>query len=106
MGVMLFFLLYIRENPILVHWWIASWNMGSHPNKETGMWKVGLHLIGCHQLTTVIHLDSFLQGAHLLLIFGEAILLPVDFHFSYSLDVFKAYFVNKYANDQMYKLCS
>jgi hypothetical protein len=79
---------------------------GSHPDKETGMWKVRPHFIGRHRLTTVIHLDSCLRGAHLLPVFRGAMPLPVDFHFSYSLDAFEAYFVNKYADYHMYELCS
>jgi hypothetical protein len=79
---------------------------GSHPDKATGMWKVRPHLIGHRRLTTVIHLDSFLRGAHLLPVFRGATHLPVDFHFSYSLDTFEAYFVNKYADYHMYELCS
>jgi len=79
---------------------------GSHPDKETGMWKVRPHFIGRRRLTTVIHLDSLLRGAHLLPVFHGATHLPVDFHYSYSLDAFEAYFVNKYADHQMYELCS
>ena len=52
------------------------------------------------------HLDSILRGAHLLPAFGEATHLPADFHFSYSLDVFEAYYINKYADNQMYEICS
>src|SRR6266705_2484469 len=79
---------------------------GSHPDKETSMWKVRPHFMGHCRLTTVIHLDSVLQGTHLLPVFCGATYLPVDFHFSYSLDTFEAYFVNKYADNQMYELCT
>lgn len=63
-------------------------------------------MVGRHRLRTVIHLDTFLRGAHLLPVFGGATRLPADFHFSYSLDVFEAYFINKYADNQMYEICS
>ncbi len=79
---------------------------GAYPDKETGMWRVRPHMVGRHRLTTVIHLDSVLRGAHLLPVFGGATHLPADFHFSYSLDVFEAYFINKYADNQMYEICS
>jgi hypothetical protein len=78
----------------------------AHPDKEMGMWKVRPHMVGHQQLTTVIHLDSLLRGAHLLLVFGGATHLPTNFHFSYSLDTFEAYFINKYADNQMYEICS
>ena len=87
----------------LVEWFKTY---GSHLDKETGMWKVRPHFIGRHWLTTVIHLDSCLRGPHLLPVFCGAMPLPVDFHFSYSLDAFEAYFVNKYADYHMYELCS
>ena len=104
--VMLFFS-FVYQGKIypctLVEWFKKY---GSYPDKETRMWKVRPHLIGHYRLTTVIHLDSFLQGAHLLPVFGRAMHLPVNFHFSYSLDVFEAYFVNKYVDNQMFELCS
>lgn len=79
---------------------------GSHSDKETGMWKVRPHMVEHYCLRTVVHLDTFLRGAHLLPVFDGATHLPIDFHFSYSLDVFKAYFINKYADNQMYEICS
>ncbi len=79
---------------------------GAHPDKETGMWRVRPHMVGRRRLTTVIHLESILRGAHLLPAFGGATHLPADFHFSYSLDAFEAYFINKYADNQMYEICS
>jgi hypothetical protein len=79
---------------------------GSHPDKETGMWKVRPHMVGRRRLRTVVHLDTFLRGAHLLPVFDGATRLPVDFHFSYSLGAFEAYFINKYADNQMYEICS
>src|SRR6266567_5967191 len=63
---------------------------GSHLDKEIGMWKVRPHFMGHCRLMTVICLDSVLQGAHLLPVFRGATYLPVDFHFSYSLDAFEA----------------
>jgi hypothetical protein len=44
---------------------------------------------------SVLHLDSFLRGAHLIPVYGDEA-LPVDFHYSYSLDAFQAFYVNKF----------
>ncbi len=44
---------------------------------------------------TVVHLDSFLRAAHLIPVFDNRP-IPLGFRFTYSLDSFKAYFVNKY----------
>jgi len=104
--VMLFFS-FVHQGKLypcaLVEWFKKY---GAYPDKETGMWRVRPHMVGRHRLTTVIHLDSVLRGAHLLPVFGGATHLPADFHFSYSLDVFEAYFINKYADNQMYEICS
>ena len=62
--------------------------------------------MGHCRLSTMIHLDSFLRGVHLLPVFGGAAHLPVDFDFSYSLDAFEAYYINKYVDNQMYEICS
>jgi hypothetical protein len=43
----------------------------------------------------LISLDCIARAAHLLLIYSTS-LLPKDFHFSDSLDVFRAYFMNPY----------
>jgi hypothetical protein len=79
---------------------------GSHPDKDTGMWKVRPHMVRRCRLTTVIHLDSCLRGAHLLPVFDGATLLPTDFHYTYSLDAFESYYINKYADNQMYEMCA
>jgi len=44
---------------------------------------------------TVLHLDSFLRGAHLIPVYGSQ-KMPLDFHYSYSLDVFEMYYINMY----------
>lgn len=79
---------------------------GSLPDKQTGMWRVRPHMQGRLRLRTVVHLDSFLRGAHLLPVFDGATRLPIEFHFSYTLDAFDAYFINKYIDNQMYEMCS
>ncbi|KAJ7070469.1 hypothetical protein C8F01DRAFT_1206314 [Mycena amicta] len=78
----------------LVEWFKK---VGRSPDSETGMWIVEPEMEGQRRLVTVVHLDSFLRGAHLIPVFGEAH-LPIDFKHTYSLDVFNAYHVNKYAD--------
>ncbi|KAH9017877.1 hypothetical protein EDB85DRAFT_1874196 [Lactarius pseudohatsudake] len=43
----------------------------------------------------VVHLDSFFHAAHLIPVFGIHE-VPKDFYFTYSLDTFNVYYVNKY----------
>jgi len=88
----------------LVEWFK---NYGASPDKETGMWRVRPHMVGSgrssQRLVTVVHLDSFLRGVHLLPVFGNRF-LPTDFHFSYSLDVFEAFYVNKYSDHRAHEI--
>ncbi len=46
---------------------------------------------------SVIHLNSLIRLAHLLAVFGDEC-LPTDFHFSYTLDAFWAFYVNHFAD--------
>ncbi|KAG6330366.1 hypothetical protein ID866_8723 [Astraeus odoratus] len=52
---------------------------------------------------SVIALDTTVHGAHLLGVCRDKI-LPSDFHFSYSLDTFNVYYVNKYIDHHVWKL--
>ena len=74
----------------LVEWFTK---LGFDP--VTGLWVVRPDITRGKRDRTVVHLDSFLRGAHLIPVYGNQ-KLPVDFHYSYSLDVFKAFYVNKY----------
>lgn len=56
------------------------------------------------RIATVLHLDTFLRGGHLQPVFGRDF-LPFDFHFSYSLDAFEAYYVSKYADHHSHEIC-
>jgi len=61
----------------------------------TGLWVVRPDTMHGKQDRTVLHMDSILRGAYLIPVYGIE-KMPVDFHYSYSLDMFKAYYVNKY----------
>ena len=61
----------------------------------TGMWVVCPDSTRGIRDRSVLHLDSFLRGAHLIPVYGDET-LPVDFHYSYSLDTFQAFYVNKF----------
>ena len=69
------------------------------------MWEV--HLEKGHSIPTleVIHIDSIVQGAHLLLVFRSG-KLPQSLHFQSSLDSFDSYFVNQYADHHVHELIS
>lgn len=88
----------------LVEWFKTY---GGHPDTETGMWRVRPQFLGAGQnaprLVTVIHLKSILRGVHLLPCYGNRA-LPYGFHHSYSLDVFEALYVNRYADHRAHEL--
>ncbi|KAG2031509.1 hypothetical protein BDR03DRAFT_875804, partial [Suillus americanus] len=48
-------------------------------------------------IQSIEHIDTIYRAAHLLPVFSDGP-LPLDFHFSYSLDAFNYYYVNKYAD--------
>ncbi|KAF5383865.1 hypothetical protein D9615_003635 [Tricholomella constricta] len=85
----------------LVEWFKK---VGRGPDPDLGMWKVRSDLVGGERETSVLHLDTFLRGAHLLPVFGEAY-LPIDFHFSYTLDTFDLFYVNKFADYHSHEIC-
>lgn len=66
------------------------------PDSETGMWVVQPELDNCgDQLYSVLHLDSFICGAHLIPVYGSDF-IPVKFCHILSLDAFDAFHVNKF----------
>lgn len=82
----------------LVEWFKR---MGRDP--LTGMWIVRPDCTRGSRDRSVIHLDSFLRGAHLIPVYGN-LRLPLDFKHYNSLDVFKAYYVNKYIDHHAYEI--
>ncbi|KAJ7608758.1 hypothetical protein FB45DRAFT_763025, partial [Roridomyces roridus] len=56
-------------------------------------WIVEPDMKGRTRLTTILHLDTLLRGAHLTPVFGAAH-IPVGFCYTYthSIDAFKAFF--------------
>jgi hypothetical protein len=77
--------------------------MGWSPDADTGMWKVRPDIRQSQRWCSVIHLDAFLRGAHLLPIFGHKF-LPTNFDYSYSLDAFAGYYVNHFADHHSHEI--
>ncbi|KAF8171241.1 hypothetical protein K438DRAFT_200396 [Mycena galopus ATCC 62051] len=55
------------------------------------------------RIVDLIHIDSILRGAHLIPVFGEDY-LPRRFKYSESLDSFRAYYINKYADHHSHEI--
>jgi hypothetical protein len=84
----------------LVEWFST---VGRSRDAVTGMWQVRPDIRHQQRLLGVIHLDSFLRGAHLLPIFG-ADFLPHNFDHTLSLDAFAGYYVNHFADHHMHEI--
>jgi hypothetical protein len=83
----------------LVHWLVP----GNEPDPDTGMWVVQPEYEGNgHRTLSIINLDCIARAAHLLPVYGSSF-VPDDLHFSDALDVFRAYFVNPYADHHTYE---
>jgi hypothetical protein len=74
---------------------LIKWFMKKGHNPVTGFWLVHPDTMCGVRDRTVIHLDSFLQAAHLIPAYGNRE-MPLDFHYTYSLDTFEVFYVNKY----------
>ncbi|KAJ6536534.1 hypothetical protein DFH09DRAFT_931318 [Mycena vulgaris] len=51
----------------------------------------------------IIHIDTILRGAHLIGIYGDSF-LPRHFKYSDTLDRFKAFYINKYADHHAHEI--
>ena len=81
---------------------LVDWFKRERWDPVTRMWVVKPDTTHGRRDKSVIHLDTFLRAAHLIPVYGKK-RMPLDLHFSHSLDVFEAFYVNKYidhhAND-------
>lgn len=87
----------------LVRWFTY---IADEPDEAMGLWVVqpdqnadGSPAIG------VIHLDSVLRGAHLMPVFGGD-LMPIELRMQSTLDVFQAFYVNKYIDHHAFEIAS
>jgi hypothetical protein len=77
----------------LVQWFVV---VGDAPYSDTGMWIVKPEMDNDGtQVTSIIHVDSIVRGAHLIGVYGE-MFLPHHFSHFDSLAAFQAYYVNKF----------
>ena len=91
----LFFSFTFRDENLpcaLVHWLVPR----DQPDEDTGLWVVEPEYEGNGRRTLgIIHLDCVARAAHLLPVYGPTF-VPEGLYFSDSLDVFRAFFVNRY----------
>lgn len=80
----------------LVSWFLP---IGDAPCPDTGLWRVRPEYerrTGA-KVMSVVHLDTMVRGAHLIGMAGNDF-LPTNLTYSDSLDSFRGFYVNKYAD--------
>ncbi|KAH9932967.1 uncharacterized protein B0H18DRAFT_870966, partial [Fomitopsis serialis] len=85
----------------VIEWFTAP---DAEPDNCTGMWVVEPDLnANLSRHTSVVHLDSILRLAHLIPVYGDDF-LPYNFDAAYSLDAFRSYFINKFADHNAHEI--
>ena len=85
----------------LVHWYKT---FGDGPDPDTGMWIVEPEYDENNfRSISVIHIDTILRAAHLLPIFDGDTLIDRSWHFTRTLDIFRAFYVNKYIDHHAFE---
>ncbi|KAG1866909.1 hypothetical protein F4604DRAFT_1881740 [Suillus subluteus] len=77
--------------------------IGDAPDKDTGMWVVQPSFDDHSPDISVIHIDTIYRAAHLLPIYSTD---PIPHHlkFHHSLDNFRAFYVNKFADHHTFEI--
>ena len=102
--MLLFFSLLYRANQVacaFIHWFTP---IASAPDKITGLWIVeSEQLDDSSPSLAVVPLNSIVQEVHLILEYGNTLILE-DFEHSQSFDVFYSFYVNQYSDHHMFDL--
>jgi hypothetical protein len=83
-----------------VEWYIP---VGDAPDAATSMWILEAEESGGRRDVGLIHIDTIVRPVHLIADYGQ-MRIPVNFHFSYSLDVFNRYYLNRYSDYHIHEL--
>lgn len=80
--------------------------IGHSPDEDTGMWVVQKERrVDGSPLVDFIYIDTILRCCHLLPVYGKD-MIPDDITDATSLDNFRQYYVNKFADHHSYELLS
>lgn len=74
---------------------LVEWFMTHGRDPLTGMWVVRPEMDGDTRVSSIVPLTAVARACHLQPVLG-AHFLPLDIHFSESLDAYKQYYVNCY----------
>ena len=84
----------------LVNWLVRE---GNQPDPDTGMWVVSLEKQDGVPTTQVIDVKTIVCAAHLIPVFGSEN-VPSDVYHYNSLDIYRTFFINKYADHHSHEL--
>jgi len=86
----------------LIQWFS---HVADGPDKDTGMWIVqpDKDVSSGLPIRQIIHLDTIVRAAHLIGVYGD-VFLPRELTFDHSLDVFHAYYVNKFIDHHAFEI--
>lgn len=84
----------------LIEWFLP---VGHQPDAVTGMWVVEPELDDTGRRTLdIINLDAVFRSCHLIGVTGQDF-LPLDFDYSFSLDAFDSFYLNRYSDYHMHE---
>lgn len=84
----------------LINWFITQ---GEEPDDVTRMWIVEPEIRNGRTTFGIVPINSIVRGCHLIGVYEEDA-LPLNFHFSYTLDAFRSYYVNHYIDYHSYEI--
>ena len=85
----------------LVHWYSTS----NEPDPTTSFWVVQLEFVGqCRRHMGVIHLNSVIQVAHLLLKFPSNAPVYQEINYMNVPDLYSFFYINKFINHHAFKI--
>lgn len=91
-----------RVYPCALVQWFSTY--GDAPCEDTGLWRVEPDYDERGQwMSSMIHIDTILRNAHLIGVAGSD-MLPRQFTYHNTLDVFKLFYVNKYADHHSHEI--
>lgn len=86
---------------VLAHWYSR---IDDAVDENTRMWIVEQDLKFGKPCAAVLHLDSILRAVHLVPVYATSAFIPRRLSPSHSLDIFKAFYVNKYADHHAFEV--
>jgi hypothetical protein len=91
----------VEHEVALVHWYEP---IGHEPCQLTRMWRVEPDVDANQDpLVGVVHIGTILRAAHLIPIYGDQH-IPTTVNFENSLELFKAFYVNKFADHHSHEI--